>query len=128
MVVPQSRSAGPPITSGHSAGIRTPFLGVPDRRLIAVSGARQPGQTRVRIVMHWQSLERFSFGDHPALAGELVRLVLEGKKRATCWAVSERLKGAAVGKPMVALDGENRARVVLKTIELTQHQFDQVDE
>ena len=84
------------------------------------------GRTVVR--MDWQSLETFSFGDHPALADELVRLVFEGKKRATCWAVSEGLKGAAVGKPMVALDGKNRPRVVLKTIELTQRQFDQVDE
>jgi uncharacterized protein YhfF len=78
--------------------------------------------------MDWQSLETFSFDDHPALADELVGLVLEGKKRATCWAVSEGLKGAAVGKPMVALDGRNRPRIVLKTIELTQCQFDQVDE
>jgi ASCH domain len=31
-------------------------------------------------------------------------------------------------KAMVALDGKNRPRVVLKTIELTQRQFDQVDE
>ena len=84
------------------------------------------GGTVVR--MDWQSLETFSFGDHPALADELVGLVLEGKKRATCWAVSDGLKGAAVGKPMVALDGKNRPRVVLKTIELTQRQFDQVDE
>ena len=80
------------------------------------------------MVMDWQLLETFSFGDHPALADELVGLVFEGKKRATCWAISEGLKGAAVGKPMVGLDGKNRPRVVLKTIELTQRQFDQVDE
>jgi uncharacterized protein YhfF len=80
------------------------------------------------MVMEWQSLKTFSFGDHPALADELVGLVLEGKKRATCWAVSEGLKGAAVGKGMVALDGKNIPRVVLKTIELTQRRFDQVDE
>ena len=29
---------------------------------------------------------------------------------------------------MVALDGKNRPRVVLKTIELTRRQFEQVDE
>jgi uncharacterized protein YhfF len=86
------------------------------------------GGTIVRIVMDWQTLETFSFGDHPALADELIGLVFEGKKRATCWAVNEGLKGAAVGKAMVALDGKNRPRVVLKTIELTQRQFDQVDE
>ena len=86
------------------------------------------GGTIARMIMDWRSLETLSFGDHPALADELVELVLEGKKRATCWAVSEGLKGAALGKPMVALDGKNRPRVVLKTIELTQRQFDQVDE
>jgi uncharacterized protein YhfF len=47
--------------------------------------------------MDWQSLETFSFGDHPALADELVELVLEGKKRATYWAVSDGLKLAADG-------------------------------
>jgi uncharacterized protein YhfF len=47
------------------------------------------GGTIVRMAMDWRSLETFSFGDHPALADELVELVLEGKKRATCWAVSE---------------------------------------
>jgi len=29
--------------------------------------------------MDWQSLETFSFGDHPALADELVGLVLKEK-------------------------------------------------
>src|SRR3954452_21515161 len=78
--------------------------------------------------MNWRALETFAFGDNPALADQLLALVLEGKKRATCWAVSEGLKGAAVGKSMVALDGKNRARAVLKTNELTQRRFDQVDE
>jgi uncharacterized protein YhfF len=54
-------------------------------------------------------------------------LVLEGKKRATCWAASEGLKGAAVGKSMVALDGKRRPRVVLTTKSLVQRQFDDVD-
>ena len=80
----------------------------------------------MRTAMDWRLLETFSFGDHPALADDLVELVLEGKKRATCWAVSEGLKGAADGKPMVALDGKKRPRVVLKTIELTERQFDHV--
>ena len=74
------------------------------------------------MTMDWRSLETFSFGDHPALADELVELVLEGKKRATCWAVSEGLKGAALGKPMVALDGKNRPRVVLNLYSITTNQ------
>jgi uncharacterized protein YhfF len=78
--------------------------------------------------MDWRELETFSFGDNPALADELLALVLEGKKRATCWAVSEGLKGTIVGKSMVALDGKKRARVVLTTKELVQRRFDQVDD
>ena len=42
--------------------------------------------------MNWQELGTFSFGDNPSLADQLLALVLEGKKRATCWAVSEGLK------------------------------------
>jgi uncharacterized protein YhfF len=33
-------------------------------------------------------LESFAFGDSPALADELLALVLAGKKTATCWAAS----------------------------------------
>jgi uncharacterized protein YhfF len=77
--------------------------------------------------MEWRDLESFAFGDGPALADELLALVLEGKKRATCWAVSEGLKGAAIGKPMVVLDGAGRPRAVIRTIELTQRRYDEVD-
>jgi uncharacterized protein YhfF len=77
--------------------------------------------------MNWRELETFSFGDNLALANQLLALVLEGKKRATCWAVSEGLKGAAVGKSMVALDSGGRPRVVLTTKELVQRQFNDVD-
>jgi uncharacterized protein YhfF len=78
--------------------------------------------------VNWRELEAFSFGDGPALADELLALVLEGKKRATCWAVAEGLKGAAVGKSMVALDSKQRPRAVLTTIELVQRRFDEVDD
>ena len=33
--------------------------------------------------MDWRHLESFAFGDGPELAGELLALVLEGRKRAT---------------------------------------------
>ena len=83
--------------------INGPFL-FGDKGTPAEYGRAGLRDREVRMVMDWRSLETFSFGDHPALADELVELVLGGKKRATCWAVSEGLKGAAVGKPMVALD------------------------
>jgi len=78
--------------------------------------------------MEWRHLESFAFGDSSELADELLALVLDGKKRATCWAVAEGMKGAEIGKCMVALDGAGRPRAVLRTLELTQHRYDQVDE
>jgi uncharacterized protein YhfF len=77
--------------------------------------------------MNWRELESFTFGDGPELADELLELVLAGKKRATCWAESQGLLSAEVGKSMVVLDSKARARAVLKTIELTKRRFDQVD-
>lgn len=77
--------------------------------------------------MDWRKLETFSFGDGPQLANQLLALVLEGRKRATCWAVSEGMKGAALDKCMVALDGAGRPRAVLQTVELVQRRFDAVD-
>jgi uncharacterized protein YhfF len=55
--------------------------------------------------MDWRQLESFAFGDSGELADWLLALVLEGKKRATCWAVAEGMKGA----------------------ELTRRRFDAVD-
>lgn len=78
--------------------------------------------------MEWRHLESFAFGDSAELADELLALVLEGRKRATCWAVSEGMKGAEIGEAMVVLDGAGRPRAVLQTLELTQRRFDEVDE
>ena len=40
----------------------------------------------------WNGLEVHRFGDGPELADELLHLVLEGKKTATCWDAAEGLK------------------------------------
>ena len=78
--------------------------------------------------MNWRDLETFSFGDSPDLANELLELVLSGTKCATCWAESQGLLSAEVGKMMVVLDGQGVPRAVLKTIELAKRSFDEVDE
>jgi uncharacterized protein YhfF len=62
----------------------------------------------------WRSLEQFSFGDNPELAGELARLVLAGTKRATCWAANEGPKTDA-GKQWVVLDGSGVPVAVIET-------------
>jgi uncharacterized protein YhfF len=74
----------------------------------------------------WAALERFSFGDGPALADSLGRLALAGVKRATCWAASDGQQ-THVGKLMVMLDGAGKPAAVLETIELVMRRFDQVD-
>lgn len=74
-----------------------------------------------------QSLEAYAFGDGPELADELLALVLEGKKTATCWAAAEGLKGAEVGRPWAAKDGAGVMRCVLETTELTQRRFNEMD-
>jgi len=78
--------------------------------------------------MDWQNLETFSFGDNSDLANRLLELVLSGTKRATCWAESQGLLSAEIGKLMVVLDGQGAPKAVLKTIELTKRRFDEVDE
>jgi uncharacterized protein YhfF len=72
-------------------------------------------------------LESFSFGDTPALADELLELVLVGKKTATCWAASEGDKGVEAGKRWVVKDGHGRPRAVLETVELARRPFRDVD-
>src|SRR5208282_6055992 len=73
-------------------------------------------------------LESFAFGDSPALADELLALVLVGRKTATCWAASEGGKGVEVGKRWIVKDGQGRARAVLETVEVTRRRFEEVDE
>jgi uncharacterized protein YhfF len=75
----------------------------------------------------WESLPRSRFGDGPALADELLGLVLSGRKRATCWSAAEGVKGTAVGGCWVAEDGQGRPRAVLETVALDLLNFNQVD-
>jgi uncharacterized protein YhfF len=72
-------------------------------------------------------LESFSFGDTPELADSLARLVVAGRKRATCWPVGEGQQ-THVGKRMVMLDGAGKPAAVLETVELTTRRFCEVDE
>jgi uncharacterized protein YhfF len=88
----------------------------------------QPKTSTTLLSMDWQDLETFSFGDGPDLANLLLELVLAGTKRATCWAESQGLLSAEVGKLMVVLDGQGAPKAVLKTTELTKRRFDEVDE
>jgi uncharacterized protein YhfF len=75
----------------------------------------------------WRGLERFPFGDGPALADELLALILEGRKTATCWSQAEGIKGTQVGKYWVVEDGAGRPRALLQTTDLTERRFNEVE-
>jgi len=74
----------------------------------------------------------FSFGDNPALADELLGLVLAGQKTATCGPLRDFGPGGEpmpeVGRRDVVLDGKGRRAVVIETVEVTTRRFDEVDE
>ena len=72
-------------------------------------------------------LESFAFGDSPALADELLELVLTAKNNATCWAVSEGDKGVEVGKRWIMKDGQGRPRAILETVEVNRRRIEEVD-
>ncbi|WP_190264442.1 ASCH domain-containing protein [Glutamicibacter nicotianae] len=72
------------------------------------------------------------FGDHPALADELLGLVREGTKRATASLENEY---AQSGEPLpepdghwIACDSTGAPALVLRTTEVRQAAFDEVDE
>lgn len=71
------------------------------------------------------------FGDSPALADELLELVVAGTKRATAALVSEFADEdeplPRVGGHWIACDGTGAPRVVLRSTELRLARFDDVD-
>lgn len=73
----------------------------------------------------------FSFGDNPALADELLALVLAGRKTATCGALRDFGPGLDVmpelGRRDVVLDGRGRPAAVIETLEVTVRRFHEVD-
>ena len=74
----------------------------------------------------------FSFGDSPAMADELLALVLKGQKTATCGALRDYPEGSPerpqVGRRDVVLDGQGRKAAIIETVEVTVRRFDEVDE
>jgi uncharacterized protein YhfF len=72
-------------------------------------------------------LDRFSFGDGPEMADQLLHLVLAGTKTATCGAV-DGVEPVRVGSRSVVLDGGGRPRALIETLEVQRRRFCDVDE
>jgi uncharacterized protein YhfF len=77
--------------------------------------------------MSWRDLQYFSFGDTPALADELLALVLAERKTATCSAARDGQQ-TEVCQRWAVRDGAGRLRAVIETTELTQRRWEEVDE
>ena len=78
------------------------------------------------------ALPRWSFGDNPQLADELLALVLARTKTATCGALWQyEAEGSALpaaGERSVVLDRLGRPACVVETVEVTIKRFAEVDE
>jgi uncharacterized protein YhfF len=81
----------------------------------------------VTLPARYANLNTFSFGDSPALADELLALVLAGEKTATCAAVRDYEKDGepipVPGRRDVVRDGQGRPAAVIETVEVTRRLF-----
>ncbi|GAA0786206.1 ASCH domain-containing protein [Roseibium denhamense] len=75
--------------------------------------------------------ETFKFGDSPALSAELIALVRDGKKTATCGALRGFQEGGeampVVGRTDIALNWDGTPAIVIETVEVTTRRFRDVD-
>ena len=74
----------------------------------------------------YQDLRTFAFGDNPALADELLDLVMKGIKTATC-STEDEPNTSSPGEQWIVLDGRGEPRCVIETTEITYRKFDEVD-
>ena len=74
----------------------------------------------------YRGLRSFAFGDGPALADELLDLVLKGVKTATC-STEDEPNLSTPGERWIVLDGHGGPRCVIETTEVTFRRFGDVD-
>jgi uncharacterized protein YhfF len=74
----------------------------------------------------YKSLRAFAFGDSPALADELLDLVLKGVKTATC-STEDEPNISTPGERWIVLDGRGEPRCVIETTEVTFRRYNEVD-
>ncbi|PWE51734.1 ASCH domain-containing protein [Thioclava sp. NG1] len=74
----------------------------------------------------------FTFGDSRELCDQLLALIRQGKKTATCGALTYFTEGGedmpVVGRRDIALDWDGKPAVMIETIEVTIRRFCDVDE
>lgn len=78
----------------------------------------------------YRECDAWAFGDSPALAGELLELVLRGLKTGTCSAREAYKSGDEVARPgnvEVLLDGYGKPRAAIRIVSVETRAFDEVD-
>nr|WP_321981146.1 ASCH domain-containing protein [uncultured Cohaesibacter sp.] len=77
-------------------------------------------------------VDSYAMGDSPELADELLALVLEGKKTASCDSLQlmqkDNISMPKVGDKYLLLDGRQKPAAVIETVDVTIRRFDEVDE
>lgn len=74
----------------------------------------------------YRHLRSFAFGDSPALADQLLELVIRGAKTATC-STHDEPNTSVPGERWVVRDGRGEPRCVIESVEVTYRRFDEVD-
>jgi uncharacterized protein YhfF len=74
----------------------------------------------------YQGLRSFAFGDSPALADELLELVLKGVKTATC-STEDEPNMSKPGERWIVLDGRGHPRCVIESTEVSFRRYAEVD-
>ena len=74
----------------------------------------------------YRDLRSFAFGDSPALADELLDLVLKGTKTATC-STEDEPNISKPGERWIVLDGKGDPKCVIESIEVTFRRYNEVD-
>jgi uncharacterized protein YhfF len=74
----------------------------------------------------YQGLRSFAFGDGPELADELLDLVINGVKTATC-STEDDPNTSTPGERWIVLDGCGTPACVIETIEVTYRRYNEVD-
>jgi uncharacterized protein YhfF len=82
--------------------------------------------TMADLPAEYRQLPRFAFGDNPALADELLALVLSGGKTATCTTPDDP-NLSHPGERWIVLDGRGAPSCVIETVEITMRRYDEVD-
>jgi uncharacterized protein YhfF len=79
------------------------------------------------IPERYRSLRSFAFGDSPALADELLDLVMRGVKTATC-STEDEPNTSRPGERWIVLDSRGTPRCVIESVEVTYRRYGEVDE